>query len=331
MKVFVTGATGFIGTHLVKRLALGGYDIRCLVRNTSDTGTLKEIDATLFTGDVRDKSSMLQGMKGCDYVINLANIFTFWEPNKQNYIEVNVTGTKNVMECVLETDVPKVVHVSTSAVYGKPADCPFKEDSPVGPVRFSAYAQSKYEGELAAWELYKKKSLPLVVIYPGGVLGPGDTKMTGDWMKNLINRKAPVIAYNDTVVTCVHVKDVAEAIIRATEKPGNIGQKYLVGKYQQSIEEMTKMICALSGAPFPKMSLPNTITKFSAFIQTKIADLTKKPPMQGISSDYTRMMEQGLHLFDGSKAEKELGITYTPLRETWREAIDFFQNSGSVS
>jgi len=330
VKVFVTGATGFIGTHVAKRLALGGNDVHCLVRKTSDISILKEIDATLFIGDVTDRGSMLQGMKGCDYVINLANIFSHWEPNKQNYIDVNVTGTQNVMECVLETGVPKVVHISTSAVYGKPADCPFNEESPVGPVRFSAYSQSKYEGELAVWELYNKKGLPLVVIYPGGVVGPGDTKMTGDWMKDLINRKAPVIAYSNTVVTFVHVKDVAEAIVRAAEKQGNIGQKYLVGKYQQSVEEMTKMICEISGAPFPKISLPNTVTKFIAFIQTKIADLTKKPPMQGVSSDYTRVMEQGL-LFDGSKAEKELGITYTSLRETWQEAIYFFQNSGSVS
>ncbi|MFA5881331.1 MAG: NAD-dependent epimerase/dehydratase family protein [Eubacteriales bacterium] len=325
MKVLVTGGTGFIGTNVVKRLASGGHDLRCLVRKTSNVGTLKEIGATLFTGDVTDKGSIINAMEGCDWVINLANVFSFWEPDRQTYYDVNVQGTKNVMECILETGVSKVVHISTGAVYGKPADCPFNEDSPVGPVRFSAYSQSKYEGELAAWELYKKKGLPLVVIYPGGVLGPEDTKLTGDWMKNLINRKAPVMAYNDTVFTFVHVKDVAEAIVRAAEKQDNIGQKYLVGKYQQSTEEMTKLICELSGAPFPKMSLPNTITKFSAFIQTTIADLTKKPPMQGVSSDYTRMMDHGL-LFDGSKAEKELGITYTPLRETWQEAIRFFQN-----
>ena len=153
MKTFITGATGFIGTHLVKRLAQTEHKLFCLVRKTSNLNRLKELGVTLIMGDVTDNDSLLEGMRGCDWVINLANIYSFWEPNKQIYSEVNIDGTRNVMECVLETGVSKVVHISTAGIYGKPAECPFTEESPVGPVRFSEYFRTKYEGDLIAWEL----------------------------------------------------------------------------------------------------------------------------------------------------------------------------------
>jgi nucleoside-diphosphate-sugar epimerase len=179
MNVFITGATGFIGTHLVKRLSQTEHEMCCLVRKTSNVRVLEELGTTLVTGDVTDRDSPLEGMKGCDGVINLANIYSYWEPDKRIYTDVNVEGTRNVMEGALETGVSKVVHVSSVVTYGKPADCPFTEESPVGPVRFSEYARTKYAGDLIAWELYEKKGLPLVMIYPGAVLGPGDPKSTG--------------------------------------------------------------------------------------------------------------------------------------------------------
>ena len=134
MRIFLTGATGFIGTHLVRRLAQTEHEMVCLVRETSDVSTLEEVGATLVRGDVTDKDSVLEGMRGCDWVANLANVYSFWEPDKRVYTEVNVEGTRNVMECALEMGVTKVVHVSTMATYGKPADVPFVEESAAGPV-----------------------------------------------------------------------------------------------------------------------------------------------------------------------------------------------------
>lgn len=121
-------------------------------------------------------------MHGCDSVVHLANIYSFWEPDKRIYTQVNVEGTCNVMECALEVGVRKVVHVSTALVYGKPADSPFTEGSPAGPQLFSEYARTKAAGDRIVWELHKKAGLSLVVIYPGGVLGPGDTKSTGQYI-----------------------------------------------------------------------------------------------------------------------------------------------------
>lgn len=320
MKVFITGATGFIGTHLVERLAQTEHELYCLVRKTSHMSRLEELGVTLITGDVTDKASLLEGMRGCDWVINLANIYSFWEPNKQIYTDVNVEGTRNVMEAAWETGVSKVVHVSTSVVYGKPADDPFTEESAIGPVRFSEYARTKYAGTLTAWELYEKNGLPLVMIYPGAVVGPGDPKPSGQYIMDLIHRRLPTTVFHDSILTFVHVRDVAEAIVRALEKEDNIGEKYLVGKHQLSFREVNEMISEISGVPLPKIRLPDSLVMINAALLTWLADLTRKPPMWAMSTDQMSTMKEGLR-FDGSKAERELGITYTPIRVALEEAI----------
>jgi len=324
IKTFITGATGFIGIHLVERLAQTERKMHCLVRKTSNVSRLKELGATIVTGDVTDKDSLREGMRDCNQVINLANVYSFWEPNRQIYTDINVKGTRNVMECALETGVSKVVHVSSVVVYGKPADCPFTEESPVGPVRFSEYARTKYAGDLIAWELYEKENLPLIMIYPASVLGPGDPKASGQYIQALIHRRLPATVFNDSVITYVHVRDVAEAIVKALEKENNVGEKYLVGKHQLSYREYNEMISEISKVPLPKVCLPNSLVMANAALLTWLADLAKKPPMWGMALDAMRTIKEGFR-FDGSKAERELGITYTPIRVALEEAIASYQ------
>jgi len=320
MKILVTGATGFIGSHLVRRLKQTGHQLFCLVRKNSDIRLLEELGAMLVIGDVTDKSSLLQGMKGCDWVMNLANVYSFWEPDKRIYTRVNVEGTRNVMECALETGISKVVHTSSVVIFGKPQDIPFTEESPVGPVWFSEYARTKYSGDLIAWEFYEKKKLPLVMIYPAGVLGAGDPKATGKYIQNLLRRRLPATVFDDSIFTFVHVKDVAEAIVRAAEKENNLGQKYIVGKFQLTFGEMNRMVSEISGVPLPKFKLPDFMAAFNAHLLTQIANLTKKPPLWGMAIDQIRVMKEGVRA-DGSKAERKLGITYTPIRTALEETI----------
>ncbi len=324
MKIFITGATGFIGSHLVRRLKQTGHQLFCLVRKNSDVRLLEKLGVTLVIGDVTDKSSVLAGMKGCDWVMNLANVYSFWEPDQRIYTRVNVEGTRNVMECALETGISKVVHTSSVVVYGKPQDIPFAEESPVGPVRFSEYARTKYSGDLIAWEFFEKKKSPLVMIYPAGVLGAGDPKATGKYIQNLIHRHLPATVFDDSIFTFVHVKDVAEAIIRAAEKENNIGQKYIVGKYHLTFGEINRMVSEISGVPLPKFKLPDFMATFNAHLLTQVANLIKKPPLWGMAIDQIRVMKEGVRA-DGTKAERELGITYTPIRVALEEAIASFK------
>ena len=320
MNIFITGATGFIGSHVAKRLAQTEHQMRCLVRKTSRVGQLQKLGATLVTGDIVDKDSLREGMKGCDWVLDIAGLYSFWEPQKRVFADVNITGTRNVMECALELGVAKVVHVSTAGIYGKPADVPFTEESAVAPERFCDYFRTKYEGDLIAWELYEKKGLPLVMVYPGAVLGAGDPKASGQYISNLIHGRLPATVFKDDMFTFVYVRDVAEIIVRAAEKEDNIGEKYLAGNHRMSWGQGNEMISEISGVALPRLSLPGPLVMINATLLTLIANVIKKPPLWGMAMDQMRVMRAGYE-FDGSKAERELGISYTPIRVAMEEAV----------
>ena len=320
MKLFVTGATGFVGGHLVRKLADSGHKMCCLIRESSRATLLEELGASLVVGDVTKKETLTAGMTGCDGVIHLANIYSLWERDKSLYSKVNIEGTRNVLEAALEVSVHKVVHVSTVLVYGKPADSPFSENSAAGPEQFSEYARTKFEGDRIAWALHSAEGLPLVVLYPGGILGPGDEKFTGELIKKLIAGKIPATVLDNSAFTYVHVADVVEAIVRAMEKEGNIGEKYFLGKHQLQMHEFYETVCEFSGANLPRFRIPNSLAMPTARLLTLFADIVKKPPLWGMAEDAIRMGIAGTHV-DGTKAERELGITYTPLRRALEEAV----------
>jgi dihydroflavonol-4-reductase len=325
MKAFITGATGFIGIRVARRLIASRHDLRCLVRKPSPAAQeLKGLGATLVAGDLNDPASLTNGMKGCDWVIHLAGLYSFWEPDRRAFHDINVTGTRNVMECALATGVSKVIHVSTVGVFGKPADSPFSENSNPGPVRFGRYFQTKAEADEIVWGLFQSRALPVVVVYPGAVLGAGDPKATGQYIKNLIDRRLPATVFDNAVMTFVHVNDVAEVIARAAEKEGNIGERYLAGSQRMSFREINKMISDVSGVGLPKIHLPAWMTMANAYALTWLAALTGKPPMWGMSVDQMTVMREGFSV-DGSKAERELCIRYSPIRTAIEEAISSYR------
>ena len=324
MKIFITGGTGFIGTNLIKRLAQTSHQLYCLVRETSDTTTIKEVVATIIIGDVMDKNSLLKGMKGCDWVVNLASSYEFWVPNRMVYKEVNIDGMRNVMESILETGISKVVHVSTIAVYGN-AVWPITEKSAFGSVRSSQYAQTKYEGDLIAWGLYREKKLPLVVIYPSAVLGPNDPKAAGRYIRNYSLGRMPAQIVTKSIFPFVHVKDVCEAILLALEKKDNIGEKYLVSKCNLTFRELNNMISEISGTKLPMLRLPDWMTIASARFFTGIANLIKKRPVWDMAIEQIKLMKGGLEV-KGSKAERELGLKYETIHKALEDAIISFRS-----
>ena len=315
MKIFITGGTGFIGKYTVELLSKTNHQLVLLTRNTSNTSFISSLsnqNVTLTKGDLTDEGSLLNGMKGCDAVINIAAHYTFWEPDKKIYSKVNVKGTQNVMECALKSGIKKVVHISTAGVFGKPSEEPFNEKSSAGTVQFSEYFRTKYEGDRIAWNLFEKKGLPLVVIYPACVLGPEDPKASGSYVQNLINKKLPATVFNNRMFSFVCVKDVAQAIVNALEKENNIGEKYLIGNCRLKWKEINKLISETSGVPLPRIKLPEMITMMNAYLLTGLANLIKKPPLWDMSIDQMKVMKKGFSV-DGTKAEKELGIKYTPI------------------
>ncbi len=315
MKIFITGGTGFIGRNTVELLSKTNHQLVLLTRKTSNRSFLSNLsnqNVTFIEGDLNDEQSLLNGMKGCDSVINIAAHYTFWESDKKIYGKINIKGTQNVMECSLDSGIKKVVHISTAGIFGKPAEEPFNEESKTGPVQVSEYFRTKYEGDRIAWDLFERKGLPLVVLYPVCVLGPGDPKASANYVHNLINRRLPATIFKDEIFSFVCVKDVAQAIVNALEKENNIGEKYLVGNCRLKWKELNKLISDMSGVALPKINLPDIITMTNAYLLTGLANLIKKPPLWDMSVDQMKVMKAGFSV-DGTKAEKELGIKYTQI------------------
>lgn len=318
MRLLLTGATGFIGQRLVRRLASTPHTLRCLVRNPEKAQTLLR-GVELVQGDVTDPASVRQSLAGCEAVIHLANIYSFWERDSQVYRAVNVGGTRQVLEAALEAGVSRVVHISSAVIFGKPAQSSFTEESQPGPERFSEYAHSKYEGDQLAWAL-RKRGLPLVVLYPASVLGAGDPKGSGQYLADLVRGRMPARVLEDSVLTWVHVADVAEAIALAVDQPGIEGQEYIIGREQLSLGQFNQLVRELSGAVLPRLNLPDTTVMPLAWLLTALARLTGKPPLWGLAVDQVRTVQAGF-CADGHRAERELGLVYTPIRQAIEEAI----------
>ena len=329
MRVFVTGATGFIGSHVVTMLREKDHDIVCLVRKSSDIGDLED-KVTVVQGDVTDKPSIVSGMRGCEWVIHLANVYSFWEPDKSVYKSVNVNGTRNVMEAAIETEAAKIVHVSSVVTYGRPDQLPFTEETPEGLSLFSEYARTKSAADALVWKLYKNQHLPVVMVYPGAVAGPGDLKASGQYIHDLINRRLPMRVYDNSILTWVHVRDVSTAIVKTLELSDNLGERYLICSEQVTNREFTNMVAQISGVPSPRIRLPDFLVSVNAFLLTALAKVTRQAPPWGMSMDQMNTLREGI-VADGAKAKRELGIVYTPLYTALEEAIEWYRQELAVS
>jgi len=320
MKVLVTGGTGFIGQHVLLRLKETEHSIRCLVRKTSNTTIPEKVGAELITGDITDRASVKQAVSGVDAVIHLANIYDFWIPHKKDFHAVNVEGTRNVLEESLDANISKVIHVCTLGAYGVPDEKPFTEESSPAKKRTCLYFETKYQGSELAWKLHSENDLPLVMVYPSAVTGPGDNKPSGRYVYDMAKGKMPAQVFLKSVLTWVDVRDVAEVIVRVLEKKGNIGEKYFVGAEMLSFAEFNRFISNASGVSLPRIKMPTWMAMMNAACLTFLADIFKFRPMLGMSSDQMRTMKNGFSA-DCSKVTRELGIQYMSISKSLEDAI----------
>ena len=319
MKIFITGGTGFIGSQLVRCLAGSGHQLVCLARKNSEIRPLQEAGAAIVYGDLSDKESLRQGIQGCDWLVHLAASYTFWQVDRHVYHSANIQGMRNTMEAALEAQIKKVILVSTVVTFGD-AQWPITEDSLPGANCASEYAQTKRAGDEVAWQLYRDQNLPLVVIYPSCVVGPNDPKSSGRYIQNLVHGRMPAQILTNRPFSFVYVKDVCRAIFQALEKENNIGEKYIVNGANMTWGELNQLICDVGNASVPILRLPTPMVFLNARMLTALSNVTKKAPWLDLSIDQVSIMNQGC-VADGSKAERELGIHYTPMHEALADAV----------
>lgn len=324
LKVFVTGATGFIGGHLARQLAQAGHELHCLVRGLSDTSALADLGVHLVQGAVTDLAAMQQGMQDCDSLIHLAGVYSFWEADRDVLQRVNVKGTRTVMRAAAAAGIRRVVYVSTVAVYGVPQEKPFSEATPPAPHLTTAYAHSKRQAEEIVRQSAVDHGMELVVLQPGAVIGAGDTRATGQYLCELLEGRLPLMSFHKTQMIFVHVLDVCDAVLRSLALPEAEGQTYLLGGTQMTMWDYLEMISEISGARLPYVRFPVFVPTVLGWILTPLANLIKRPPIWGLSNDQVRMLRDGF-VFDGSKAERELGICYRSVREAVVDSVTWYR------
>ena len=325
MKTLVTGATGFLGSAIVRELLKDGVEVRILVWQNSDTRNIDGLDVEKVYGDIRDSESMKSALKGCDTLYQAAALCALWAPNSKAFYDINVEGTKTALNAALEQGLGKVVYTSSIATLGAHgADSPAVEEAEFNLWNTGDhYSRSKYLGEVEALKIYEK-GLPLVIVNPAVAIGMRDIEPgpSGKLIVDILNRKMP--GYIDGGGNIIDVEDVARGHILAAQK-GKIGEKYILGNENMSIVEYFELIEEVSGAKAPKFKIPYPVALIMGYMYQFIAKITKKPPV--ITAPMVKIASKYAY-FDSSKAVNEMGLPQTPIKTTIEKAVNWFRENG---
>ncbi len=333
MKCFVTGASGFIGSHLAHELHARKHRVRALVRPGSDRRGLAGAEVEWVDGSLGDRALLRRELEGCDWCFHCAASYRLWMRDYAPMYAANVAGTRNILEAAGEAGCARIIYTSTVGCIGLPKMkngrvTPTDESAPVAESQMTNhYKRSKWQAEQIAIGLAQNQ-LPVVIVNPSAPIGPGDLKPTptGQIIVDFLNRKLP--AYLDTGLNWVHVRDVAVGHILAAEK-GALGQRYILGNEEGNwtMEQTLSMLQEITGIPAPKMKIPHWVALAAAHISEPIAALTGKPPKAPLAG--VRMAKYKMW-FNPAKAIRELGLPQTPPKQAFAEAIEWFRKNGCV-
>lgn len=279
MKVFVTGATGFIGASIVRELLKDGCHVRVLARPGSDRRNLAGLDVEICEGDLRDRQALEHGLAGCEVLYHAAADYRLWTRTPAAMYAANVDGTRNILEAALRRGIARVVYTSSVGTLGNPGNgTPGTETTPVTFADMVGhYKKSKFLAEREA-EAFIARGLPLVIVNPSTPVGPHDVKPTptGKIIVDFLNRKMP--AYLDTGLNIIDVEDCARGHLLAA-RHGRIGEKYILGHENLTLREIFALLARLTGIPAPRVRLPHTPILMAAYVNEALAKLTGKEPL----------------------------------------------------
>ena len=321
----VTGANGFVGSAVTQKLLDAGHTVRVLVRPGSDRRNIEQLPVEVFEGDLREISSLVPAVHGCNNLFHVAADYRLWVPDPENMYAINVTGTRNLLLAAAEAGVEHIVYTSSVATLGyNPDGTPADENTPSSLAdMIGHYKRSKYIAEEKVQELTGQLKLPVVIVNPSTPIGPRDIKPTptGRIVLDTVRGKMP--AYMDTGLNIVHVDDVAHGHILAMQK-GRAGERYILGGEDMTLLTILQTIDELTGKPASRLRLPYQLVLPVAWIMERIAAITGIEPRATVDS--VRMAKK-LMFFSSDKAMRELGYHYRPARTALADAIEWFRSN----
>lgn len=316
MLYFLTGATGFLGGALARQLISDGHRVRALVRRPDEARGLAAIGVDLAPGDVTNLEAMRAPMRGVDGVFHVAGWYKIGLRDKTPADRVNVGGTTNVLQLMKDLGIPKGVYTSTLAVNSDTRGRVVDEEHRFTGRHISAYDRSKAEAHRVA-DRFIAGGLPLVVVQPGVIYGPGDTSGIGTMLREFLARKLPAIP-NGTAFSWAHVDDVARGHILAMER-GVPGRSYFLAGPVHTIVEAMDLAAEITGLPAPRLKLPPRVVRGAARLMTPVDWLVPLPSR--LTPESLRVIGGVTYIGSNDRARRELGWRPRPLREGLTETL----------
>ena len=316
MKYFLTGATGFIGAHVARQLIEAGHEVIAVVRTPANAQDLAGLGIVIHKGDVTDKESMRAPMTGVDGVFHIAGWYKIGVRDKSAGEQIIVQGTHNVLELMRELNIPKGVYTSTLAVnsdtHGKLVDETYRYDGP----HLSEYDRTKWAAHRVA-EQFIAGGLPLVVVMPGLVYGPGDTSSVRTALIQYLRRQLPMIP-KQTAFSWAHVDDIARGHILAMEK-GKPGESYIIAGPTSTFEDALELAEQITGVPAPRLRAAPGLLKAMAELMRVVEKVVPVP--EAYSAENLRINAGPTYIGDNAKARRELGYSPRPLKQGLAETL----------
>lgn len=326
MLVFLTGATGFLGSHVARVLAEAGAQLRLLARPTSDLRNLEGLPADVVKGDLRDPNTFADALRGCDTLFHVAADYRIWVRDPDAMYQSNVDGTRALLEAARKAGITRTVYTSSVATMGFKANgAPATENSPVAlDHMIGPYKRSKFMAEQVAIEA-ARAGMHVVVVNPTTPVGERDLKPTptGRIIVDFLKKKFP--AYVDTGLNLVDATECARGHLAALEM-GRSGERYILGGENLTLKQILDRLASITGLPSPTLRVPHFVAMGAAVVDELWSGRIRgKVPRATI--DAVRMGRKKMFV-TSAKAENELGWKVVPVDNALRRAVDWYRANG---
>jgi nucleoside-diphosphate-sugar epimerase len=317
MKYFLTGATGFIGARVARQLVDAGHEVVVVARNPAKAQDLAQLGIAVHKGDVTDKESMRAPMQGVDGVFHIAGWYKVGVKDTREGEQINIVGTRNVLELMRELGIPKGVYTSTLAINsdtrGQMVDETYHYYGP----HLSEYDRTKWAAHYQVADPMIEAGLPMVIVMPGLVYGPGDTSSVRTTLVQYLQRKLPVLP-KQTAFSWAHVDDIARGHILAMDK-GKAGESYIIAGPTHTLIEGMELAEQITGIPAPRLRVPPVMLKGMSSLIGVVEKVVSVP--EDYSAEYLRVSAGVTYIGNNAKARRELGYNPRPLREGLTETL----------